>query len=71
MSFTAFPHQTWLPLTETVERLVCMVINGQAHLEEKSNVRSTFVNNVKFSNICEHEWSYEMLPISTYRILFQ
>lgn len=33
MPFTTFPHQTRLPLTETVEGLVGMVIDGQAQLE--------------------------------------
>lgn len=33
MPFTTFPHQTRLPLTETVQGLVGMVIDGQAQLE--------------------------------------
>lgn len=33
MPFTTFPHQTRLPLTETVEGLVGMVIDGQTQLE--------------------------------------
>lgn len=35
MPFTPLTHQTRLPLTETVERLVSMMIDGQAQLEMK------------------------------------
>lgn len=33
--FTSLPHKTRLPLTETVEGLVGMMIDGQAQLEMK------------------------------------
>lgn len=42
--FTTFPHQTWLPLTETVEGMVSMVIDGQAQLGRKDT---------------EQEWIYQ------------
>lgn len=36
VAFTAFPHQTRLPLTEAVEGLVSVMINVQAELRAKA-----------------------------------
>lgn len=33
--FASLPHKTRLPLTEAVEGLVCVMIDGQAQLEMK------------------------------------